>query len=102
VLANAVRDVELAVQRGRVRSSTRSMFQAVALLVREERTRIQSDDTTEARRTQQLKRLDGDATVLARTAVRDGSLLALLTSSRRLWRLAPLPLGRHHQGSSDR
>jgi SNF2 family DNA or RNA helicase len=84
VLANAVRDVELAVQRGRVRSSTRSMFQAVALLVREERTRIQSDDTTEARRTQQLKRLDGVATVLARTAVRDGSLLALLTDDAEL------------------
>jgi len=84
VLANAVRDVELAVQRGRVRSSTRSMFQAVALLVREERTRIQSDDVTEARRTQQLKRLDGVATVLARTAVRDGSLLALLTDDAEL------------------
>ena len=60
------------------------MFQAVALLVREERTRIQSDDTTEARRTQQLKRLDGVATVLARTAVRDGSLLALLTDDAEL------------------
>jgi len=60
------------------------MFQAVALLVREERTRIQTDDTTEARRTQQLKRLDGVATVLARTAVRDGSLLALLTDDAEL------------------
>ncbi|HUR51272.1 MAG TPA: DEAD/DEAH box helicase, partial [Mycobacteriales bacterium] len=76
----AVRDVELAVQRGRVRLSTRSTFQAVALLVREERARIQAADLSEARRGEQLKRLEGVATVLARTAARDGSLLTLLTA----------------------
>ena len=80
VLAKAVRDVELAVQRGRVGPSTRGTFQAVALLVREERTRIQSADLSPARRTEQLKRLDGIATILARAAARDGSLLALLTA----------------------
>ena len=79
VLAKAVRDVELAVQRGRVGPSTRSAFQAVALLVREERTRIQSDDVSEAARAEQLKRVDRIATALARTAARDGSLLTLLT-----------------------
>jgi superfamily II DNA or RNA helicase len=84
VLAKAVREVELAVQRGRVRPSTRSTFQAIALLVREERSRIQSDDLSEARRTEQLKRLEGIATILARTAARDGSLLALLTEDAEL------------------
>jgi SNF2 family DNA or RNA helicase len=70
--------VESAVQRGRLRASTKGTFQAVALLVREERTRIQAADVSEARRGDQLKRLDGVATILARTAARDGSLLALL------------------------
>jgi hypothetical protein len=79
VLAKAVRDIELAVQRGRVRPTTRSTFQAVALLVREERSRVQSDDLSEGRRSEQLKRIDGVATILARTAARDSSLLALLT-----------------------
>ena len=78
VLADAVADVEKAVQRGRVGPSIRSRFQAVALLMREERARIQSDEMSEARRTEQLKRLDRVATVLARTAPRDASLLALL------------------------
>ena len=79
VLAKAVRDVEAAVERGRPRASTRSTFQAVALLVREERTRLQAQDLPEGRRTEQLKRLDGIATALARTAARDGTLLTLLT-----------------------
>ena len=79
MLTRAVRDVELAVQRGRVLPTTRSTFQAVALLVREERARIQADDLSEARRAEQLKRLDGVAMTLARTAARDGSLLTLLT-----------------------
>ena len=78
MLTSAARDVELAVQRGRLRASTRSTFQAVALLVREERSRIQAADLSEGRRGDQLKRLDGVATILARTAARDGSLLALL------------------------
>ena len=79
VLTKAVRDVELAVQRGRVGPSTRSAFQAVALLVREERARIQSAEVGEASRGDQLKRVDRIATALARTAARDGSLLSLLT-----------------------
>jgi hypothetical protein len=78
VLAKAVRDVELAVQRGRVNPSVRTTFQVVALLVREERSRIKGAESTEARRTEQLKRIDGIATILARTAARDGTLLSLL------------------------
>ena len=79
VLGKAARDVDMAVQRGRLRTSTRGTFQAVALLVREERSRIQSAATSEARRGEQLKALDRVATTLARTAARDGNLLSLLT-----------------------
>ncbi|HEU4913403.1 MAG TPA: DEAD/DEAH box helicase [Actinomycetes bacterium] len=79
VLARTVREVEGAVQRGRVLPSVRTKFQVVALLVREERARVRSDETTgESRRAEQLKRLDGIALILAQTAARDTSLLALL------------------------
>jgi SNF2 family DNA or RNA helicase len=79
VLARAVREVETAVQRGPVAPSVRTKFQVVALLVREERAQVKADaDLTEARRTEQLKRLDGVATILAKTAARDTSLLQLL------------------------
>ena len=79
VLARAVREVEAAVQRGPVTSSVRTKFQVVALLVREERARVKADETSsEAQRAEQLKRLDGVATILAKTAARDTSLLALL------------------------
>ncbi|MBC7632911.1 DEAD/DEAH box helicase [Aeromicrobium sp.] len=79
VLARAVRDVEAGAQRGAVSSSTRIRFQVVALLVREERARVKADQTgTESHRAEQLKRLDGIATILAKTAARDTSLLVLL------------------------
>jgi hypothetical protein len=79
VLARAVREVEGAAQRGRVMPAMRTKFQVVALLVREERNRVRADaSSTEAHRTEQLKRLDGVATILAKTAARDTSLLALL------------------------
>ncbi|HEY0125764.1 MAG TPA: DEAD/DEAH box helicase [Blastococcus sp.] len=80
VLARTVRDVEAAVQRGRVTPGVRTKFQAVALLVREEHARVKADETIgDARRAEQLKRLDGVATILAKTAVRDSGLLALLS-----------------------
>ena len=79
LLAQVVRDVESAVQRGRAKPSTRTKFQVVALLVRQERARVKGDDAmADARRQQELKRLDGIATILAKTAARDTSLLALL------------------------
>lgn len=79
VMARAVRQVEAAAQRGKVRPSGRTTFQVVALLVREERARVRADtSTTEAERTAVLTRLDGIATILARTAARDTSLLELL------------------------
>ncbi|WP_310964817.1 DEAD/DEAH box helicase [Nocardioides terrisoli] len=79
VLARAVREVEAAVERGRVERSTRTRYQVIALLVREERDRVKADPgLSEAHRTAELKRLDGIATILAKTAARDTSLLALL------------------------
>ncbi len=82
VLARAVREVEAAAHRGPVRPAVRTKFQAVALLVREERTRVQADrGSSDTRRGEQLKRLDGVATILAQSAVRDASLLALLADS---------------------
>jgi len=78
-LARAVREVETAVQRGPAQPSVRTKFQVVALLVREERTRVKADaEGTEAHRAEQLKRLDGVATILAKTAARDVSLFTLL------------------------
>ncbi len=79
VLARAVREVETDAQRGRVKPAGRAKFQVVALLVREERARVKADtETSAAEREGQLKRLDGVATILAKTAARDTSLLALL------------------------
>ncbi|GEA89797.1 DEAD/DEAH box helicase [Cellulomonas cellasea] len=79
VLAGVAREVESAVQRPPTRPAIRTKFQVVALLVREERTRVKADATlSEAKRTQELKRLDGVATMLAKIAARDTSLLALL------------------------
>ncbi|MFK5635934.1 MULTISPECIES: DEAD/DEAH box helicase [unclassified Ornithinimicrobium] len=79
VLAKVVREVESAVQRGRTQPSIRTKFQVVALLMREERDRVRADETKpRARRAEELKRLDGIATILATTAARDTSLLRLL------------------------
>jgi len=79
VLARTVREVEAAAKRGAVTPSARTKFQVVALLLRQEHARVKADDTTgQARRAEQLKRLDGIATILATTAVRDAGLLALL------------------------
>ncbi|WP_142047523.1 DEAD/DEAH box helicase [Pseudonocardia kunmingensis] len=79
VLARAVREVEAALRSGRVTPATRTRFQAVALLLREERARVRADGAgSDAHRAEQLKRLDGVATILAKTAVRDAGLMALL------------------------
>ena len=79
-LEKAARSVEVAVERGRVTVATRETFQAVALLVRELRDRTTAEDLSEAQRAARLNRISAVATTLAKTAARDGSLLALLTS----------------------
>jgi len=63
------------VQRGR---SQPAKFQAIALLVREERARVKTAPARDAERDVQLKRLDGIATILAQTAARQPILLSLL------------------------
>jgi hypothetical protein len=78
VLARTVREVEAAARRGRVTPAVRTKFQAVALLLRDERARVRAAAGSDSRRAEQLKRLDGIATILATTAVRDAGLLALL------------------------
>src|SRR3954468_1425612 len=78
VLARTVREVEAAAQRGRVTPAVRAKFRAVALLLREERARVRATAGSDGYRAEQLKRLDGVATILATTAVRDAGLLALL------------------------
>jgi hypothetical protein len=85
VLARAAREVDNAVRRPPARPSVRTKFQVVALLVREERARVLADtELTTSRRAHQLKELDSVATLLARIAARDTSLLALLADDARV------------------
>lgn len=85
VLAGVAREVDRIVQRPPTRPSVRTKFQVVALLVREERARLQADTTlTESQRNHELKRLDGVATLLARIAARDTALLAALADDAKL------------------
>lgn len=85
VLARIAHEVDTAVRRPPTRQTVRTKFQVVALLVREERARVRTDETlTPNRRTQELKRLDGVATLLAKIAARDTSLLALLADDARV------------------
>jgi hypothetical protein len=78
VLARNAREVEAAAQRGRVTPAVRTKFQAIALLLRDERARVRAASGSDSHRAEQLRRLDGIATILATTAVRDAQLLALL------------------------
>ena len=79
MLAEVAREVDGAVRRPPTRQAVRTKFQVVALLMREERARTKADGAlTDSRRNQQLKRLDEVATLLARIAARDTSLLELL------------------------
>jgi len=85
VLAGVAREVDTAVRRPPTRPAVRTKFQVAALLVREERARVMADGgLTESRRNEQLKRLDGVATLLARIAARDTSLLTLLAEDARV------------------
>src|ERR1700712_2483852 len=59
VLAQAVREVQTALERRQVTSSTRTTFQAATLLLRDERARVRADETIgDSRRTEKLKRLE--------------------------------------------
>ena len=78
VLARTAGEVEATARRGRVTPAVRTKFQAVALLLREERARVWAAAGSDSHRAGQLKRLDGIAAILARTAVQDAGLMALL------------------------
>ncbi len=79
MLARVVREVEAAVARRSAMPDVRAKFQVVALLAREERARVRADETlSDARRAEELKRLDGIATILAQTAASDPRLFDLL------------------------
>ncbi|MCU1575914.1 MAG: ATP-dependent helicase, partial [Leifsonia sp.] len=82
VLARKVREVEAKAADGKKLGPTnRTKFQVIAFLMREERARAKTDaGLTDAARAEQLKRLDGIATILAKTAARDTSLITLLES----------------------
>ncbi|GAB2475127.1 hypothetical protein GCM10027063_14970 [Promicromonospora xylanilytica] len=85
MLADVAREVDGAVRRPPTSQAVRTKFQVVALLMREERARVRADDAlSESQRTQQLKRLDGVATLLAKIAARDTSLLELLAEDARV------------------
>lgn len=79
ILARKVREVEAKAQRGKLGPTNRVKFQVIAFLVREERARVKADEAEPAAsRAELLKRLDGVATILAKTAARDTSLIQLL------------------------
>lgn len=79
ILARAVREVESAVQRRSAAPDVRTKYQVIALLAREERNRVKEDEElSDAKRADELKRLDGIATILAQTAARDSTLFTLL------------------------
>ena len=79
ILARKVREVEAKAQRGKLGPTNRVKFQVIAFLVREERARVKADaEIADSARAELLKRLDGVATILAKTAARDTSLIQLL------------------------
>jgi hypothetical protein len=82
VLARTVRTIENSAERGKVNPANRTRFRVVAVLVREERARIKGDkELSDAERTKELTRLDGIATIMAKTAARDTTLIQLLTDN---------------------
>ncbi|WP_402841397.1 DEAD/DEAH box helicase [Microbacterium sp. GXS0129] len=79
ILARKVREVEAKAQKGKLGPTNRVKFQVIAFLVREERTRVKADpDLTDSARAELLKRLEGVAQILAKTAARDTSIIPLL------------------------
>src|SRR5690606_35489398 len=79
ILARKVREIEAKAQRAKLGPTNRVKFQVIAFLVREERARVKAEsELSDAARTELLKRLDGVATILAKTAARDTSLIQLL------------------------
>ena len=82
VLARVVRGIENAAERGKVNAANRMRYRVVAVVAREERARIKADtELSEVERGKELTRLDGIATIMAKTAARDATLIQLLTDT---------------------
>ena len=89
ILARAVREVESAAGRGKVTGINRTKFQVAALLIRDERARARDDSAlSPAEKQEILKRLDGLAAIMAKTAARDTTLIALLAPDAKVSDLA--------------
>ena len=80
----AAADIERAVTRGRVTADTRATFQAIALMLREQRAEAKTASMPEVQRTALNKRIEGLAATLARTSAREPSLFALLADDTQL------------------
>jgi hypothetical protein len=78
VLAIAAAEVDRAITQHRVTAETRAKFQAIALMLREQRAQAKTARGTPVQREALMKRIEGLAATLARTAGRDTSLYALL------------------------
>src|SRR5699024_4651899 len=79
LLARRVRDVEPRASRGKLRPTNRTRLQVIAMLVRDERSRIRDDNSLSGvAQTELLKRLDASATLLASADTRDTSVLNIL------------------------
>jgi hypothetical protein len=74
----AAAEVDRAITRRAVGPPMRAKFQAIALLLREQRAEARTAAMAEHQRVALMKRIDGLAVALARTAARDSSLFALL------------------------
>jgi hypothetical protein len=79
VLAKALGEVTSSVNRRRVTPTTLATFQAVSLLLRELRAAAKTERMSDAKRATEMRRIEGLAATMARTAAQDGKLLALLT-----------------------
>lgn len=89
LLARRVREIEARASRGKLGPTNRTRFQVIAMLMRDERARIQADASlSSSARSELLKRLEGIATILARTATRDTSVFSLLDPEARPTRAA--------------
>lgn len=79
ILARKVRDVEQKSLKNKLGPTNRMKFQVLALLMRQERTRVKADpEISESQRAELLKRLDGIGQILAKIAARDTSVIPLL------------------------
>ncbi|MBX3312217.1 MAG: DEAD/DEAH box helicase [Microbacteriaceae bacterium] len=79
MLARHARELEKAATKGKLNASNRTRYLVLARLMREEKAKVAT--LGEAEKAETLKRLDGLAAILAKTAALDISLITLLESA---------------------